>query len=81
MAAHIHFHDLSQSQSFIVMSSYNRISQVLMSSKIVTHTGGQDERLCRVHSDCANVVGVCLERRDLLRGVVVVDAQLKVIGT
>jgi len=49
--------------------------------EIVTHTGGKDERLCWVDSDCANIIGVCLERCDLLRGVVVVDAQLEVIGT
>jgi hypothetical protein len=46
-----------------------------------THTGGQDEGLCRVHSNGANVVWMCLERCDLLRGVVVVYAQLEVIGT
>jgi hypothetical protein len=34
-----------------------------------------------VHSNGANVVWVCLERCDLLRGVVVVYAQLEVIGT
>jgi hypothetical protein len=46
-----------------------------------THTGGQDKGLCRVYSDGADVVWVCLERCDLLRCVVVVDAQLEVIGT
>jgi hypothetical protein len=46
-----------------------------------THTGGQDEGLCGVHSNGADVVWVCLERCDLLRCVVVVYAQLEVIGT
>lgn len=49
--------------------------------EIVTHTGGKDEGLCWVHSNCANIIGMRLERCDLLRGVVVVDAQLEVIGT
>lgn len=32
-----------------------------------------------MHSDGTDIVGMCLERCDLLRGVVVVDAQLEVI--
>lgn len=44
-----------------------------------THTGGQNERLGRVHGDCADVVWVGLERCDLLGGVVVVYAHLEVI--
>jgi hypothetical protein len=63
------------------MSSYSLISLVHVFLEVITHTSGQDEWLRRMHSDCANVVGMCLERCDLLRGVVVVDAQLEVIGT
>jgi hypothetical protein len=79
--SHIHFHDLSQSQSFIVISSCSYISLDRTFLHTVTHTGGQNEGLRRVHSDGANVVGVRLKRCDLLRGVVVIDAQLEVIGT
>ena len=45
-----------------------------------THTGGQDKGLCWVDGDGANVVGMGLERCNLFRGVVVVYAQLEVIG-
>lgn len=48
---------------------------------VVTHTGGQNEGLCRVHSNRSDVVWMGLERCDLLRGVVVVYTQLEVIGT
>ena len=63
------------------MSSYSHIRLVRVSFEVITHTSGQNEWLRRVYSDCANVVGMCLGRCDLLRGVVVVDAQLEVIGT
>lgn len=76
----VHFQPFSQSQSFIVMSSYKRISLAPQSRTVATHTGGEHKRLCWVHSNCADVVGVCLERCDLLGGVVVVYAHLKVIG-
>jgi len=46
-----------------------------------THTGSQDKRLCRVHCDGSDVVRMRLERCDLLRGVVIVYAQLEVVGT
>ena len=56
------------------MSSCFYISTVPLFFELVTHTSCQDEGLCWVHSDGANVIGVRLERCDLLRGVVVVDA-------
>jgi hypothetical protein len=47
---------------------------------MTTYTGGEDEGLCGVHGDGTNVVGMRLKGRDLLRRVVVVYAQLEVIG-
>ena len=41
--------------------------------------GGEDKRLGRVDGNRANVVGMGLERSDLLGGVVVVDTELEVI--
>lgn len=41
----------------------------------------QHKGLCGVDDYCADVIGVCLEGGDLLGSVVVVDAQLEVIGT
>ncbi len=43
--------------------------------------GGEDEGLGGVHNDGADVVRVRLEGGDLLRGVVVVYAQLEVVGS
>lgn len=43
--------------------------------------GGKDERLGRVYGDGSDVVGVGFEGGNLLGCVVVVDAQLEVIGT
>lgn len=50
-----------------------------VSAVVSTHACGQDERLCRVYSDGANVIGVSFELRHLLGGVVVVYAQAEVI--
>lgn len=77
-----HFQPLSQSHNLIVMSSYDCISNSTLSMpQIKTHAGSQDKGLCWVHSNGADVVWVCLERSNLLRGIVVVDTQLEVIGT
>jgi len=62
------------------MSSCTKSASFLSLVIITTHTGGQDERLRGVHSDGSDVVWMRLERCDLLRGVVVVDAQLEVVG-
>lgn len=42
--------------------------------------GRENERLCGVNDDGANVVGVGFELGDLLGGVVVVDSDLEIVG-
>ena len=42
--------------------------------------GGENEGLGRVNGDGSDVVGVGLEGGDLLGGIIIVDAQLEVVG-
>lgn len=63
------------------MSSYDEVSRCWVSiSRFATHACSQHEGLCGVDGDGTDVIRMGLEGGDLLGCVVVVDAQLEVIG-
>jgi hypothetical protein len=44
-------------------------------------TSSENKRLRGMHNDRTDIVGMSFKRRDLLRGVVVEDAEMEVVGT
>lgn len=67
----------------VALENLDTLPALLPIPKLNSHVigGSQNEWLCRVDGDGPNIVRVCFERGDLLRGVVIVNTELEVIRT
>ncbi len=66
----------------VALKDLDALPAALPIPKLDSHVigGGKDKRLRRVNDNGSDIVGMRLERRNLFRGVVVVDTELKVVG-